>query len=114
MDNHHHKMFKPFKPPLSREAVSLVSLDLTGSDSEIEVESRPYKKRKLLVHTVEEQVSKTRPRATQAVKAPRKPLLIVNNPVDSIEVASHAPQEGHEGYYIVLWSASGLHFEMKY
>jgi hypothetical protein len=98
------KMFKPFKPPaLLRKVEKPVSVDLTASDSESEIQHRPYKKRRLLVHTVEEPVKKTLPPASQAVNAPRKPLLVVKNTVDNKEAASSALAEGPEGYYMVLW-----------
>lgn len=97
-------MFKPFKPPaLLRKVEKPVSVDLTASDSESEIQHRPYKKRRLLVHTVEEPVKKTLPPASQAVNAPRKPLLVVKNTVDNKEAASSALAEGPEGYYMVLW-----------
>lgn len=97
-------MFKPFKPPaLLKKVEKPVSVDLTASDSDSEIQYRPYKKRKLLTHTVEELAKKTLTPASQAVNAPRKPLLVVKNPVDIKEAAPSAPKEGPEGYYMVLW-----------
>jgi DNA repair and recombination protein RAD54B len=106
IDNNHPicKMFKPFKPPaLLKKVEKPLSVDLTGSDSEPDIQHRPNKKRKLLVHTVEEPVKKTLPPASQAVNAPRKPLLVVKNPIKTKEVASSALEEGPQGYYLVLW-----------
>ena len=74
------KPFKPFKPPLLKKVEDPASVDLTVSDSEPEIQHRPYKKRRLLIHTVEDSPPKTLLPASQAVYAPRKPLLAVNNP----------------------------------
>ncbi|KAG0646852.1 DNA repair and recombination rad54B [Hyphodiscus hymeniophilus] len=96
-------MFKPFKPPALLEKVEKsVSVDLTASDSEPEILSRPYKKRKLLIHSVEESTQKTLVHASQAVNAPRKPLLVVKNPIETKETACAAPKDGLDGYYMVL------------
>jgi DNA repair and recombination protein RAD54B len=95
-------MFKPFKPPLLKEIEKTFSIDLTVSDSEAENHPRPNKKRKLLIHTVEAPV-KTFPPKSQAANAPRKPLLVVRNPTNAEEAVSSPPEEGHLGYYRVLW-----------
>jgi DNA repair and recombination protein RAD54B len=95
-------MFKPFKPPLLKKIEQPVSVDLTTSDSEPEIQHRPYKKRKLLIHDVEQKLTKTLPVASKAASAPRKPLLLVRNPNETKEPAT-SPPEGPEGYYMVLW-----------
>jgi hypothetical protein len=94
-------MFKPFKPPLLKK-IEMPAADLIESDSEPEIQNRPYKKRKLLIHTVEESPPKAAPIASQAALAPRKPLLVVKNLSEVKEPTSSAP-DGPEGYYIVLW-----------
>jgi DNA repair and recombination protein RAD54B len=97
-------MFKPFKPPLLKsiaKPASITPIDLTESDEE--PVHRPYKKRKLLVHVVEDSPPPTKaPSASSAVLAPRKPLLVVKNPTE-LRSAHDASAEGLEGYYMVLW-----------
>ncbi|RDL40457.1 p-loop containing nucleoside triphosphate hydrolase [Venustampulla echinocandica] len=96
-------MFKPFKPPLLK-SVRKSTVDLTESDSESEFpQSRPTKKRKL-IHVVEDSPppSKKPPPSSSAVNAPRKPLLVVKNPVET-KTSSDQLLEGLEGYYMVLW-----------
>jgi DNA repair and recombination protein RAD54B len=95
-------MFKPFKPPLLKKVEKPAPVDLTASDSDPEIQHRPYKKRKLLIHRVEESPTKTAPIASPAVLASRKPLLVVKNPSETKEPPS-SDSEGPEGYYIVLW-----------
>jgi hypothetical protein len=98
------KMFKPFKPPLLKSVAkpaSISPIDLTESDDE--PVHRPYKKRKLLVHVVEDSPPPTKaPNASSAVLAPRKPLLVVKNPTE-LRPTYDAFAEGPEGYYMVLW-----------
>jgi DNA repair and recombination protein RAD54B len=98
-------MFKPFKPPLLKKVETPASVDLTASDSEPEVQHRQYKKRKLFIHTVEESLPKTLPQASQAVNAPRKPLLPVKNPIETKDASLSVPEECPEGYYMALWYA---------
>ena len=89
-------MFKPFKPPLLKK-IEKPAADLTESDLELEIQHRPYKKRKLLIHTVEETPPKAAPIASQAALAPRKPLLVVKNSSEVKEPILSAP-DGPEGY----------------
>jgi DNA repair and recombination protein RAD54B len=98
-------MFKPFKPPLLKKVEKQVSVDLTEPNSEEEVEvRRPYKKRRLLV--IEDIPPKKKlPFASSAVSAPRKPLLVVNNPND-VKPSESAASDCPEGYYVVLWYAN--------
>jgi DNA repair and recombination protein RAD54B len=97
-------MFKPFKPPLLKsvaKSASIAPIDLTESDDE--PVHRPYKKRKLLVHVVEDSPPPTKvPSASSAVLAPRKPLIVVKNPTE-LKSTQDASVEGPEGYYMVLW-----------
>jgi DNA repair and recombination protein RAD54B len=97
-------MFKPFKPPLLKSVAKQgpnTSIDLTKSDDE--PLHRPYKKRKLLIHVVEESPPPTTaPPVSSAVFAPRKPLLVVKNPIE-LKSTQDASAEGPEGYYMVLW-----------
>jgi len=101
--HHATKMFKPFKPPLLKQVEKSAPVDLTVSDSECEEVPRPYKKRKLLVHNVEERVTKTVAPSSQAASAPRKPLLVVKSLIESKESTSSASDGGFDGYYLVLW-----------
>jgi DNA repair and recombination protein RAD54B len=93
-------MFKPFKPPLLKSVVKPVSIDLTESDDE--PQPRPFKKRKLLIHVVEDSPPPATTQASSAVLAPRKPLLVVKNPTE-LKSTQDASVDGPEGYYIVLW-----------
>lgn len=95
-------MFKPFKPPLLKKIERPVQLDLTASGSEPEFQHRPSKKRKLLIHHVDAP-AKTQQITSQAANAPRKPLLVVKTHFENKSAASAAPEEGPEGYYMVLW-----------
>ena len=100
-------MYKPFKPPmLKRAPAKPTSVDLTqvpDTDSEEEEEEpiRPAKKRRLLVHVVEDSPPKPKIQSSSAVGAPRKPLLVksTNEP----KPASAASSQNPEGYYMVLW-----------
>jgi DNA repair and recombination protein RAD54B len=92
-------MFKPFKPPLLKSVAELASIDLTESDDE--PLPHPSKKRKLLIHVVEDSPPPARA-PSSAVLAPRKPLLVVKNPMD-LKSTQDAAAESPEGYYIVLW-----------
>ena len=94
-------MFKPFKPPLLKKIENSVSVDLTVSDSELEIQHRPYKKRKLLIHEVEQKPTNIPPVASQAASASRKPLLLVANPSETKEPV--LSPKSSEGYYMVLW-----------
>ncbi len=91
-------MFKPFKPPLLKSIEKPASIDLTESDEE----PHPSKKRKLLIHVVEDSPPPARTSTSSADLAPRKPLLVVKNPVE-LKSTQGAAVEGPEGYYIVLW-----------
>ena len=104
-------MFKPFKPPLPKRPQQ-ATVDLTivpDSDTEIvpdsdeEIQARPFKKRRLLVHEVQGPQPEKAPTASIAARAPRKPLLVVKDPINlQVDNASSAT-EGPEGYYMVLW-----------
>lgn len=76
---------------------------MTISDSEDDVQERPFKKRKLLVHIVEDSPPKKTAFVSAAASAPRKPLLLVKNPAIPKPHAD-AASDGLEGYYLVLWS----------
>jgi DNA repair and recombination protein RAD54B len=97
-------MFKPFKPPLLKSVAKptpSAPIDLTGSDDE--PIHHPYKKRKLLIHIVEDSPPPTNaPPASLAALAPRKPLFVVKNSND-LNSTRNASAEGPEGYYMVLW-----------
>ena len=104
-------MFKPFKPPL-RQRPQQATIDLTSipdSDTEIvpdsdeEVQARPLKKRRLLVHEVEPPSPPKAPSASFAARAPRQPLLVVKNPTHTQVSDVSSINEGLEGYYMVLW-----------
>lgn len=96
-------MFKPFKPPLLKSVAKPATVDLTESDDE--AQTRPYKKRKLLVHIVEDSPPRAIAPVSSAVLAPRKPLLVVKKPAD-LNAASEGPADSPEGYYMVLWYGS--------
>jgi DNA repair and recombination protein RAD54B len=100
--NNNAKMLKPFRPPLIKKVEQPVSVDLTASDSDAELQGRPYKKRKLHVHVVEDSPPKKAPIISKASLAPRKPLLVVKNPSETTDPLL-PPDEGPEGYYMVLW-----------
>jgi DNA repair and recombination protein RAD54B len=91
-------MFKPFKPPILKSIEKPASIDLTESDDE----PRPFKKRKLLIHVVEDIPPLAKVSASTAVLAPRKPLLVVKNPIE-LNSTQATTAAGPEGYYIVLW-----------
>ena len=99
------KMLKPFKSPLLMTVKKPTKADLTLSNSDAEIQPRPYKKRRLLVHHVPQSPPKSLPSTTTAVNASRKPLLTINNPIKSSNPSS-AVSEGPEGCYMVLWYAS--------
>jgi hypothetical protein len=94
------RMFKPFKPPLLKSAAKPASIDLTESDDE--PQPRPFKKRKLLIHVVEDSPPPAKTHASSVVLAPRKPLLLVKNPTE-LNSTQDPSAERPEGYYIVLW-----------
>lgn len=104
-------MFKPFKPPLLKSAsrsskpIDDFSNVQVISDSEEEILTKPVaKKRRLLIHDVEEAPKIKAPIASSAANAPRKPLIVVKNPVESNQGSSSTEIEsGVEGYYLVLW-----------
>jgi DNA repair and recombination protein RAD54B len=97
-------MFKPFKPPLPKPVTRTekTEVDLTVSDSEDEVLHRPYKKRKLLMHIIEDSPPKKAVVTSAVSNAPRKPLLVVRNATDSKQVQSTSSATP-EGHYSVLW-----------
>ena len=103
-------MFKPFKPPLSRPPLEKArTIDLTielDSESDTGLEpTRPYKKRKLLVHDVIPDSPPKKVFASSGVNAPRKPLLVKqNNELKLTKVEEIGP----EGYYRVLWLVIAL------
>ena len=103
-------MFKPFKPPQPKRPQQ-ATIDLTSvpdSDTEIvpdsdeEFQTRPFKRRRLLVHEVEGPSLDKAPTSSSAAKAPRKPLLVVKNPT-VVKPGEASISEGPEGYYLVLW-----------
>jgi hypothetical protein len=101
-------MFKPFKPPLAKAVTRPVDIDLTIPDSDSEDqphEYRPTKKRRL-VHVVDDTPPVPKATSSAATLASRKPLLVVSSSAQQkpCEVRSDG---GHEGYYLVLWYASG-------
>jgi DNA repair and recombination protein RAD54B len=101
-------MFKPFKQPLLKSVVkpsrsSILEADagpISIPDSDSEPESRPLKKRKLLI--VEDQPPSTKASSSSAALAPRKPLLVVKNPTETKKITD-VETEDPEGYYMVLW-----------
>jgi hypothetical protein len=98
------KMFKPFKPPLLKKVDKPAHIDSKVSDLEFESQSPPTKKRRLLVSYVPDSPQQVRT-STSAVNAPRKPLLIVNEPLKP-NSSSPGVLGSPEGYYMVLWYAS--------
>jgi DNA repair and recombination protein RAD54B len=98
-------MNKPFRPPLLKSRPKAEEIDLTRipeSGDESEINPRPYKKRKLLVHVVDDSPPSKITPSSSAVHAPRKPLLVMKNPSESKAIAKETPT-GLEGYYMVLW-----------
>lgn len=104
-------MFKPFKPPLLKRIQSKSApIDLTessdhGSESESDEEPthRPAKRRRLLVHVVEDSPPRPKIQTSSAVSAPRKPLIVKStNEPKPAQPDSQSP----EGYYMVLWYLS--------
>jgi DNA repair and recombination protein RAD54B len=98
---------KPFKPPLLKQVPKPAVRDVQDvQDDPFETSSppRPAKKRRLLIHVVDDSPpqSRTRPTHSPAANAPRKPLLSVTNPVAAAQAAS-PPSDGQEGYYLILW-----------
>ncbi|QSZ34888.1 hypothetical protein DSL72_007749 [Monilinia vaccinii-corymbosi] len=104
-------MFKPFRPPLlksvpkpAKQADYFSDVQVV-SDSEEEILTKPVaKKRRLLVHDVEEAPKVKAPITSSAANAPRKPLIVVKNPVGANQVTSSSQSASDfEGYYLVLW-----------
>lgn len=95
---------KPFKPPLLKQAPKPVVRNAQDDLSETSSPPRQAKKRRLLIHVVDDSPpqSRTLPTHSPAVNAPRKPLLNITNPVAAAQAAS-TPCDGREGYYLVLW-----------
>lgn len=106
-------MFKPFRPPLlksvSRAIPVKAEVDTSDSqvisDSEEEILTRPTKKRRLLIHEVDDAPKTKVPIASAAASAPRKPLLVVANPVEPNKTTNASPVNvsAVEKYYLVLW-----------
>ncbi|KAF7879170.1 hypothetical protein EAF04_000369 [Stromatinia cepivora] len=104
-------MFKPFRPPLLKSVPkSAKPLDDFSdvqviSDSEEEILTKPVvKRRRLLIHDVEEAPKIKTPITSSAANAPRKPLIVVKNPVEANQAASLSENtSGIDGYYLVLW-----------
>lgn len=97
---YHIIMFKPFKAPLLKRIEKKESVDLTISDSEDDIQQRPFKKRR--IHVVEDSPKRKLPTASVGVAAPRKPLLVVKNPIET-KCSQSTSSDGLEGYYLVLW-----------
>ncbi|KAH8658706.1 SNF2 family N-terminal domain-containing protein [Tricladium varicosporioides] len=98
-------MFKPFKPPLRKSVEKPAQIDLMESDHEDSFHSRPTKKQKLSIHVIKDSPpppSNRPPVSSSAVKAPRKPLFPVKNPIETKPFGSQSGEEP-EGYYMVLW-----------
>lgn len=99
----HFTMYRPFKPPLLKNFAPRKAIKeerIPESDDESEV--RPYKKRKLVVHGVNDP-SPVKPVAVSAaVLDPRKPLLAIKNSIEP-KAASQSSNDCPEGYYMVLW-----------
>ena len=95
-------MFKPFKPPLLKNASQPKPIVVDSSDEEDEIKPRPYKKRKLLYIDIEKVPASPPKKSSSGVNAPRKPLLPVKNPIESGKFVDDGA-EGLEGYYNVLW-----------
>jgi DNA repair and recombination protein RAD54B len=106
-------MFKPFRPPLlksvPRAAPVRAEVDTSDtqviSDSEEEILTRPTKKRRLLIHEVDEAPKTKVPIVSTAASAPRKPLLVVANSAEPSK-PTNAPSKkasAVEKYYLVLW-----------
>lgn len=105
-------IMKPFKSPFLHGTPKESPIDLTASDQD-DAQPPPYKKRRLLIHLVEESPPKGKAAAVSpAASAPRKPLLVVKNPVESKEPAA-AFTDGQEFYYNVLWYACLLPIECQ-
>lgn len=92
---------KPFKPPLLKQVPMPAGKD---NSSEILSPPRPAKKRRLLMHVVDDNPTqpKTLPTHSPAVNALRKPLLSVTNPVVAAQADSQSSDD-LEGYYLILW-----------
>ncbi|KAK2630268.1 hypothetical protein QTJ16_001088 [Diplocarpon rosae] len=91
-------MFKPFKPPALRSIAKATPADIDEAESQL----RPSKKRRLLEHVIEESPPKKTIFKSSGVSAPRKPLILVNNPVETKQRAEANPND-QESYYMVLW-----------
>jgi hypothetical protein len=113
---------KPFKPPLLKSLQKTVEIRSTEPkqepalttqqsttdkpiDLDLEPSPRPFKKRRL-IHIIEDDESSQQatPTISAAVKAPRKPLITVKNPIAAAQGTGPA-SDGPEGYYLVLWYA---------
>ncbi|PQE03008.1 BP28CT domain-containing protein [Rutstroemia sp. NJR-2017a BVV2] len=109
---HQEVMFKPFRPPLlksvPRPAPVRAEVDTSDtqviSDSEEEILTRPTKKRRLLIHEVDEAPKTKVPIASIAASAPRKPLLVVPNSAEPSKATNAPPANvaAVEKYYLVL------------
>ncbi|KAA8568379.1 hypothetical protein MFRU_029g00970 [Monilinia fructicola] len=102
-------MFKPFRPPLLKSVPkpSKQSDDFSDvqviSDSEEEILTKPVaKKRRLLIHDVDDASEIKAPITSSTTNAPRRPLVVVKNLVEANQPQSSS-QSGFEGYYLVLW-----------
>jgi DNA repair and recombination protein RAD54B len=95
---------KPFKPPLLKQVPKPAVRDVQDDSFEDSSPPRPAKKRRLLIHVVDDSPpqSRTLPTHSLAVNAPRKPLLSVANHVAAAQAASPL-SDGQEGYYLILW-----------
>ena len=98
-------MFKPFKPPILQKSEKHLSVDLTESNSDEEVEvCRPQKKRRLLI-IQDSPPKKLLPIVSSAASLPRKPLRLVRNS-SAVKPSESRHSECPEGYYMVLWYAN--------
>jgi DNA repair and recombination protein RAD54B len=112
-------MYKPFRPPLLKAKAKPEEIDLASipeSDDDSEINPRPYKKRRVLVHIVEDSPPSNKAPSSSAVHAPRKPLVVVKKSVEP-SLSAKDNLDGLEGYYMVLWcvisGGVGLEVERK-
>lgn len=111
LSTNQNKMFKPFRPPLLKSVpkpskpVDEFSDVQVISDSEEEILTKPAaKKRRLLIHNVEEAPKIKAPITSSAANAPRKPLMVVKNPVEATQAPTPSENPSSiDGYYLVLW-----------
>lgn len=101
-------MFKPFRPPLLKSVPKPAKDEFSDiqviSDSEEEILTKPVaKKRRLLIHEVEEAPKPKAPITSTAANAPRKPLVVVKNPVEASQTPNSPQSSSLDGYYMVLW-----------